>query len=86
MSLFECSECHVVENTACCHYHWRKMKGEPLLCSQCDPEIDEWHGRFDRLLVKNTDYETVTEGNFKGTLQPPGGWDAPAREGPTDAG
>lgn len=75
MSLFECSECHVVENTACCHYHWRKSRGEPLLCSQCDPEIGEWHGRFERTLVSDTNYETAgPDDMFPGTLQPPGGW------------
>ncbi len=75
MSIFECSECHVVENTACCNYHWDHMKGNPLRCSQCDPEIKKWHGRFPRRLVKDTNYETVpADGMFPGTLQPPGGW------------
>lgn len=75
MSLFECEACGVVENTACCNYHWRKMKSQPLLCSQCDPDIKKWHDVFERVNVKDTEYEVVPEGGmFPGTLQPPGGW------------
>ncbi len=74
MSLFACDNCQHVENTACCNYHWRKLQGEPLLCSLCDPDIGEWHGRFERKHVDDTNYEVVESGYFKGTLQPPGGW------------
>lgn len=46
MSLFACTQCGCVENTACCRYAVRKHKGLPLLCSECDPDIGKWHGRF----------------------------------------
>jgi hypothetical protein len=49
MPLFACDECDSVENTACCRYWLRKRAtGGRALCSQCDPEIGEWHGRFER--------------------------------------
>lgn len=49
MPLFKCEECGSVENTACCRYWVRKNDGETLLCSGCDPDIGEWHGRFEKL-------------------------------------
>lgn len=47
MSLFECSNCHCIENTACCNY-WSlvHLEKKPPLCSECDPAIGKWHGRF----------------------------------------
>ena len=44
MSLFLCTQCGCIENTACCHY-WSR-RGKPPICSECDPDIGEWHGRF----------------------------------------
>ncbi|MES2320168.1 MAG: hypothetical protein V4631_22045 [Pseudomonadota bacterium] len=46
MSLFPCRECGCVENTACCNYWSRAADEQPLLCSECDPAINAWHGRF----------------------------------------
>lgn len=48
MSLFACRKCGCVENTACCNYWSRKIESKPLLCSECDPDIAAWHGRFDK--------------------------------------
>ena len=48
MPLFECEQCHVTENTACCNFWMRLLEKKPLLCSECDPEIGEWHGEFPR--------------------------------------
>jgi hypothetical protein len=45
MSLFKCGKCGCIENTAVSHY-WTREKGTPPLCSECDPEIGKWHGRF----------------------------------------
>lgn len=45
MSVFRCTKCNCVENTAVSHY-WTRPKGSPPLCSECDPEIGKWHGRF----------------------------------------
>jgi len=41
MSLFVCTKCQNIENTALCYY-WSGSR----LCSNCDPLINEWHGRF----------------------------------------
>jgi hypothetical protein len=46
MSLFMCTACGCVENTACCNYWGRRVDKQPLLCSECDPDIHKWHGRF----------------------------------------
>jgi hypothetical protein len=54
MPLYMCTKCGTVENTALGGY-WRQemeameagKKHEPL-CSACDPELGEWHGRFKR--------------------------------------
>lgn len=48
MPLFECSSCHVVDNTALTHYAIRRAQKKPPLCSQCDPAIGKWHGAFPR--------------------------------------
>jgi hypothetical protein len=47
MPIFVCEKCNCLENTACSQY-WSREKGSPALCSQCDPEIGKWHGRFER--------------------------------------
>ena len=44
MSIFRCSKCGCVENTATSNYWTRD--GKPPLCSECDPEIKKWHGVF----------------------------------------
>lgn len=53
MPLFNCTKCGAVENTALSGY-WSAYYGrdpsvpfQPL-CSKCDPDIGEWHGRFPR--------------------------------------
>lgn len=46
MSIFECSKCHCVENTACCGYNYRG--DNPALCSECDPAFGKWHGIFEK--------------------------------------
>lgn len=45
MPIFQCSKCGCIENTALCHY-WINRK-DPI-CSECDPEIGKWHGRFQK--------------------------------------
>lgn len=47
MPLFKCTECGCIENTACSLY-WLRKKDEPALCSECDPKIKQWHGRFEK--------------------------------------
>lgn len=45
MSLFKCSSCGCVENTALSFY-WIRPKDAPALCSACDPDLNDWHGLF----------------------------------------
>jgi hypothetical protein len=54
MSIFRCDECGCIENTATSNYWLRPVdKNEnkftgPALCSECDPKIGKWHGRFEK--------------------------------------
>lgn len=52
MSLFKCDQCGCVENTASSRFWFRNFPNSGLngraLCSECDPEIGKWHGRFPR--------------------------------------
>lgn len=57
MSLFRCTKCGCIENTAVCNYwhHQFPYKGEDKkdpLCSECDPEINKWHGCFEKRSAK----------------------------------
>lgn len=44
MPLFNCAQCNSVENTATGAYWGRKMRDQPVLCSECD--TGTWHGLF----------------------------------------
>lgn len=46
MPLFACRKCGCVENTACTNYWYDVAHNKPALCSECDPEIGQWHGEF----------------------------------------
>ena len=55
MSLYRCTKCDCVENTACGEYWAQQMEAhkagrklEPL-CSQC--RTGTWHGQFERYAV-----------------------------------
>lgn len=68
MPLFECENCHHVDNTALTNY-WLRGSG-PALCSLCD--FGRWHGRFERRPA--SEYEP-DRGNFlrrKSTNAPKG--------------
>jgi hypothetical protein len=56
MHVFVCDSCNRLENTAL-SYYWCRKDGEPALCSQCDPTIKRWHGKFER---------RVWDGNIEG--------------------
>lgn len=45
MSLFICTKCQVIENTALSSYWYNPEH----LCSKCDPKIAKWHRCFDRI-------------------------------------
>jgi hypothetical protein len=63
MSLFRCTECGVVENTATSHF-WSSYPEGPRLCSQCDPDIGKWHGFFDRTDADEAGYVPRASGPF----------------------
>jgi hypothetical protein len=48
MSLFCCSKCGCVEDTALCRYWSARVRQMPLVCSLCDPAIGHWHDQFPR--------------------------------------
>jgi hypothetical protein len=50
MSLFECTECHCVENTAVGFYWEAQLKGQDPKCSEC--HTGEWHGIFPKWSAK----------------------------------
>jgi hypothetical protein len=54
MPIFRCSKCGCVENTATSGYWWgdREDRSETAMCSQCDPAIGKWHGRFPKQSAK----------------------------------
>lgn len=72
MSLFPCSQCGYVDNTALTNFWtrnapWNKPEGEPnrpALCSLCDPEIGKWHGRFDRVKYDPKEHGEVNEQGY----------------------
>jgi len=53
MSIFRCTKCGCVENTALSNY-WSDVYGymnsesTPPLCSECDPKIGKWHDSFEK--------------------------------------
>ena len=65
MSLFQCVECGCCENTACCNYHVRRAYGQPIVCSACDPDIREWHGKFARVFLPLGEFKTNRVGNLE---------------------
>lgn len=76
MSLFACSKCTAVENTALGDYWRALMDHDPVLCSEC--ATGKWHGLFPKRLLKDTDYVVRKDG----TLEPPGGWPKPGSAQP----
>jgi len=51
MPIFKCEQCGCIENTATSNYWERQLENKSKLCSQCDPEIAQWHGEFERELA-----------------------------------
>lgn len=62
MSLFVCDGCGFVENTALCNYHARVFRKQPRLCSECDPELGKWHGRFPKR--RPEEFDTDAQGRL----------------------
>ena len=58
MSLFVCSQCSSIENTALSRYWF----SNPKLCSDCDPELKGWHGRFPQQKFNNKEWRYIEEG------------------------
>ena len=76
MSLYHCEVCGCIENTATSNYWQTCGKGKehlPKLCSECDPEIGKWHGRFpkesaDGMLLGNDGFLYSKEHDESGQL------------------
>lgn len=63
MSIFRCTKCGMVENTALSQYWWNVMQEKkPALCSECDPEIGKWHGHFERVTPESEGYVEGPDG------------------------
>ena len=61
MSLFVCSKCSAVENTAGTSGYWfNKFKGKSVLCSECAD--GKWHGLFPKRLLSETNYVVEPDG------------------------
>lgn len=58
MPLFECQQCGMVDHTALSNFWMRQLEEKPLLCSECDPEIGKWHGRFPRMTLAEHDAQS----------------------------
>ena len=61
MSLFVCSKCHTIDNTALCNFAVFMTEGKPVLCSICDPKIGKWHRRFTADRLEESDYQLCPE-------------------------
>jgi len=63
MPLFKCSKCGCVENTALSNY-WTQylIDKTKALCSDCDPEIGKWHGRFPQKSAAAAGYKLASDG------------------------
>lgn len=57
MSLYACSQCNAVDNTALSNFHQQAHRKEPVLCSSCDPAINTWHDQFPRRTYQDAGYQ-----------------------------
>lgn len=63
MSIFRCTKCGCIENTALSNYFWNVYEEKkPALCSECDPEIAKWHGEFPKATPESEGYVTGPDG------------------------
>jgi len=50
MPLFKCDNCDCLENTALAPHSWTQLLNkQPMLCSECEPAQNKWHGRFKKV-------------------------------------
>jgi hypothetical protein len=59
MSLFKCSKCGCVENTALGEF-WPKWRTKDWLCSEC--ATGKWHGKFPKENAVETGYYIDSDG------------------------
>ena len=74
MPLFECRQCHCVENSALSNFAVRfYLKKLPPLCSECDPDIGQWHGKFHKLTLEEYQrrFPNAPRVEFPATARPP---------------
>lgn len=53
MPLYECENCHAVDNTAIGNFWEQLLENKPRLCTECDPSIGKWHGKFDKITASD---------------------------------
>lgn len=70
MSLFQCSKCGCIENTALSMYHIQRLEKRPVECSACEPDPDSldntegWHDRFPRRYLPKGQFVKDRNGNL----------------------
>ncbi len=68
MSLFQCTKCGCIENTAVSMYHTQIIEKKPVECSACAPNpsmgVDGWHNKFLRTYLPKGMFITDHEGNL----------------------
>jgi hypothetical protein len=70
MPLFECEKCGTVDNTALTNFWMAQRDDKPKLCSECDPEIGKWHGRFPRMTRAEHDSKSERKVEFPARVAP----------------
>lgn len=72
MALFVCEACGCIENTALSNF-WRRKRPRVAgvksdgraLCSDCDPSIGKWHGKFPRrMYIPGVDQVQFKDGEW----------------------
>lgn len=66
MPLYKCTKCGCRENTSLTNFHQDNWEGAPVLCSECDPAIGRWHGKFEKVLFTPEDEAHTVEGIKRG--------------------
>ena len=66
MSLFVCTTCRSIENTALSHFWMQSATrtDDKRECSACYPETGKWHGRFERRTYDGTQRVAWLDGEW----------------------
>lgn len=64
LSLYQCSKCGCIENTALSRYWIDDAEDGRKLCSECDPKIGKWHNMFKKVYLPKGVFVTDRYGNL----------------------